>query len=45
MTKDELNKYAELLISMSTDYLIGRIEESHYINMIQLVSDKINKPS
>jgi hypothetical protein len=40
---DETQKYAELIISMSTDYLLGKITEEHYKNMVQLTVNKLNK--
>jgi len=39
--ENEVNKYAELLISMSTDYLLGNIEMEHYVNMIHTISNTL----
>lgn len=41
--KTELQKYAELLISMSSDFLLGKISESHYIDMLTLINTNIKK--
>lgn len=38
----EIEQYAKLLISMSTDYLMGGLEKQHYCNMVALISDKMN---
>jgi hypothetical protein len=40
MSEQEKQKYAELLISMSTDYLLGKITESHYKSMLKMVVNK-----
>lgn len=42
MEKNELEKFAELLISMSTDFLLGKITEDHYKNMIDMINRRIN---
>ena len=34
--KTETQKYAELIISMSTDYLLGKISEEHYKNTLEM---------
>lgn len=42
MGDSQVLKYAELLISMSTDLMLGRITREHYCNMVAMVSDKLN---
>ncbi len=39
----EIKKYAEMLISMSTDYLMGNYDEKLYKNMVNMANDKIKK--
>ena len=34
--KTETQKYAELIISMSTDYLLCKISEEHYKNTLEM---------
>ena len=41
--KTETEKYAELLISMSTDYLLGKIDEEHYKNVLEMTINNMNK--
>ena len=40
---EELKKYAEMLISMSTDYLMGSYDEKLYIKMIDMANKNIQK--
>lgn len=42
MTTETLQEYAKLLISMSTDFLLGSIDEDHYKNMINTLNRDIN---
>jgi hypothetical protein len=39
----DYTKYAELLISVSTDYLLQTISQEHFISMISLIESKIKK--
>ena len=39
----ETKKYAELIVSMSTDYLSGKINEDHYKNMLNIIVKKLDK--
>ena len=41
----ETKKYAELIISMSTDFLLGKIDEEHYKNVLDMtVNMLLDKP-
>lgn len=39
--KDETTKYAELIISMSTDFLLGKIGEQHYANTLLMIAQQL----
>lgn len=41
--KSEQERYAELIISMSTDFLLGKIEFSHYATTIDLINTNLKK--
>ena len=43
MSRKELEKYAETLITMSTDFLLGKIDKDHYSQMIEIFNQAINK--
>ena len=43
MDKTETQKYAELIISMSTDYLLSNISEEHYKKTLKMAVDQLNK--
>jgi hypothetical protein len=36
--KQELEKYAELIISMSTDYLLGKITGETYVANLKMIA-------
>lgn len=38
---DELLKYARLVISMSTDYSLGKIDAEHYVNVLGLAVESM----
>lgn len=38
---NKIEGYAKLLMSMSTDYLMGGLETEHYCNMVALISDQM----
>lgn len=37
------HKYADLIISMSLDFKMGKIDWEHYKNMLKLISEKLEK--
>ncbi len=37
MNNTELKKYAELNISMSTDFLVGSITDKHYVSTLKMI--------
>ena len=41
--KSEKEKYAELIISMSTDFLLGKIDFNHYTNTLDIINTNIQK--
>ncbi len=41
--KKDCKKYAELIISMSTDFLMGKINESLYISNMSVALKSITK--
>jgi hypothetical protein len=41
----EEEKYAELIISMSTDFLLKKIDFSHYANTLDMINNKVQKLS
>lgn len=41
MLDNKIEGYAKLLMSMSTDYLMGGLETQHYCNMVALISDQM----
>ena len=43
MTNEEKHKFAELLISMSTDFLLNKINWKTYITNLKMISDRLNK--
>lgn len=43
MEKEEAIKYAELIISMSTDFLLGKISKDHFIATLDSINSNIQK--
>ena len=43
MDNETLIKYAELLISMSTDYLLGKIDSKTYKMNIDVINNAVNE--
>jgi len=43
MNKEEKQKYAEIIISLSTDFLLEKITWDHYISTIELIVKKLKK--
>ena len=43
MEKTELNKYAECIMAMTTDYLMGNYDEELYKSIIQTIAKRINE--
>lgn len=41
MNKELFQKYVDLIMSMSLDMKLGKVDESHYCNMIELVIEKM----
>lgn len=39
----EQEKYARLIISLSTDFLLGKIDFDHYSTTLEMISGQISK--
>ena len=39
----ELEKYVDLIMSMSVDFKMGQISEEHYLNMLKLMIESISE--
>ena len=42
-TQQVIDKYCDLVLSMSMDFKCGRIEHSHYINTLLFISTQLKK--
>lgn len=40
---DEQKKYAELIIAMTTDLILGNIEFSHYSQTLDIINKKVQQ--
>jgi len=43
MNNEEIEKYAEMLISMSTEYLLGKYDEQLYVDILKTSVEKMVK--
>ena len=43
MNDKEFNKYVELIISMSTDYLLGEITKDTYLSNLKMIQEQLKE--
>lgn len=41
--KEEIKKYCDLVLSMSMDFKLDKIDYNHYINNLLLISEKLRE--
>ena len=44
MKSNEVKEYANTLMAMTTDYLMGNYEEELYKRMVLIIAEQINEP-